>query len=128
MNLLEAAKSGYLYTVKELLEEGLDPDSKDLHGRTPLLFAAENGHQEVVGQLLSEAGVDLKDNNGRTPLSFAAENGHQEFVGLLLSEAGVDPNSKDKDGRTPLWWAAMRKHAAVVGLLTTRDSITLHIL
>jgi ankyrin repeat protein len=63
--------------VKLLLETGkVDVDSKDNnYGRTPLSWAAENGHEAVV-KLLLETGkvdVDSKDNYGRTPLSWAAE-------------------------------------------------------
>jgi ankyrin repeat protein len=35
--------------VKLLLaNDGVDPDSKDTDGRTPLLWAAENGYEAVV--------------------------------------------------------------------------------
>ena len=46
--------------VKLLLaKDGVDPDSKDgNHGRTPLSWAAENGHEAVVKLLLAKDGVD----------------------------------------------------------------------
>jgi ankyrin repeat protein len=45
-------------------------DSKDRYGRTPLLRAAEKGHEAVVKLLLEKvADVDSKDNNSRIPLS-----------------------------------------------------------
>jgi ankyrin repeat protein len=40
--------------VKLLLaQDGVDPDSKDTSGRTPLSWAAENGHEAVVKLLQS---------------------------------------------------------------------------
>jgi ankyrin repeat protein len=79
-----------------LLENGHDPNFKDTNGRTPLSWAAENGHEAVV-KLLLEKGAELesKDNeHGRTPLSWAAENGHEAVVKLLL-EKGAELESKD---------------------------------
>jgi ankyrin repeat protein len=73
--------------VKLLLETGkVDADSKDSgFNRTPLSWAAENGHAAVV-KLLLETGkvdVDSKDSSGRTPLSWAAKNGHAAVVELF---------------------------------------------
>jgi ankyrin repeat protein len=54
---------------------------------TPLLYAAENGHEAVV-KLLLEQGAELetKDLDGRTPLSRAVENGHEAVVKLLVEK------------------------------------------
>ncbi|KAH7008752.1 hypothetical protein EDB80DRAFT_751365 [Ilyonectria destructans] len=49
--LLYAAERGYLAVVKELLENGADPNSGDDEGRTPLLYAAERGYLAVVKEL-----------------------------------------------------------------------------
>jgi ankyrin repeat protein len=70
--------------VKLLLEKGADLEAKDEFGRTPLSWAAEEGHEGVV-KLLLEKGADLeaKDEFGQTPLSRAAESGHEAVVKLL---------------------------------------------
>ena len=89
-------------------------------GQVPLLWAAENGDDAVVGMLLAKDDVDLKikDYSGQTPLSWAAKNGHEAVVKLLLEAGKVDVDSKGgKYGRTPLSWAAGNGHEAVVKLL-----------
>jgi hypothetical protein len=116
-----AASFGLNVLVRLLLEsKGVEPDSKDSGGQTPLSWAAGNGHEAVVRLLLDSKGVepDSKDSGGRTPLSWAAGNGHEAVVRLLLGSKGVEPDSKDSHyGRTPLSWAARRGHEAVVRLL-----------
>ncbi len=110
---------------KKLLKMGkADVNSKDdKYGRTPLLWAAGNGHEAVVKQLLAtgKADVNSKDDEyGRTPLSWAAENGHEAVVKQLLATGKADVNSKDSYGRTPLSRAAENRHeAAVKQLLAT---------
>lgn len=66
--------------VKLLLaKEGIDPNSKDRHDRTPLSFAVENGHEAVVKLLLAKDGVDLNYTKRRsqTALGWAATNGRR---------------------------------------------------
>jgi len=119
------ASIGLAKIAQLLLErEGVDANSKDEDGRTPLLWAADNGHEAVVQLLLEHEGVDAnsKDEDGRTPLLWAAANGHEAVVQLLLEHEGVDADSKDEYRRTPLLWAADNGHEAVVRLLKSHHS------
>ncbi|KAF2469565.1 uncharacterized protein BDR25DRAFT_263443, partial [Lindgomyces ingoldianus] len=58
--------------------DGMDLESKDCEGRTPLARASERGRDTVV-QLMLERGANSEtiDNQGRTPLLLASENGHE---------------------------------------------------
>jgi ankyrin repeat domain-containing protein 50 len=78
----------------------VDVDSKDKYCRTPLSWAAGNGHEAVVKLLLDTGKVDVNSKEkdySQTPLSLAAENGHEAVVKLLLNTGKVDVNSKEKD-------------------------------
>jgi len=96
-----------------------NPDLKNSYSETPLLWAAANGHEDVVQLLLATGQVDpdSKDKCSRTPLWKAANNGHADVVQLLLATGRVDVDLKDAVyGRTSLSQAAERGHEAVVQL------------
>jgi ankyrin repeat protein len=83
-SLIEAASSGDAKTVKQLLDRGISPNSKDAGGRTPLTEAAWNGKTEVVKLLLEKgANPNLKKSDGASPADLARAQGHQEIVDLL---------------------------------------------
>jgi ankyrin repeat protein len=113
-----AAYFGLKEAVKLLLADSVDPDSKNTEGQTPLLWAAENGHEAVVRQLLEhKADINAKTNNNRwTALYVAAESGHEAVVRLLL-EHKADVEAKNNYGETALHRAARNGHEAVVQLL-----------
>ena len=81
---------GNLEAVRFLIEKGVDLDTADEYGRTPLLIASQYGHHEVVRLLLkARVDKDTAENGGRTLFYIASENGHRDIVRLLL-EARVD--------------------------------------
>lgn len=118
-----AAMHGSHDIARLLLErEGVEMDSKDRDGRTPLSWAVEEGYVEVVQMLLEKgAEVDSKDSKGRTSLSWAAAYGRGEVMQLLF-EKGAEVDSKDSEGRTSLSWAAECGYERVVQMLLEKGA------
>ena len=105
--------------MRILLERtDINLDTEDRYGRTPLLWAAGNGHEGVV-RILLEQNVDPENAGGygQTPLSRAAEYGNEGVVRMLLERNDVNPNTTDDDERTPLLSAARNRHEEVVRIL-----------
>ena len=105
--------------------EDSNVNKQDCRGRTPLTWAARNGHERVVGMLLERRDVDANrvDMYDRTPLGWAAMKGHEGVVKKLLEQENVDPHCPDKDGIGPLGWAANEGHEGVVKLLLEREDV-----
>ena len=122
--LFTGVHSASFFGIAELVTllinaDGFEVNSQDCASRTPLAWAAINGHEGVVGLLLKRENVDPNRPGWeeRTPLGGAAFNGHEGVVKLLLEREDVDPNRPDKDGEGPLGWAATNGHEGVVKLL-----------
>lgn len=95
--LIKAAKKGNLELVNSLLENGVDVNSRDEKGWTPLIWASFNNYTALIKTLLKKgADVNAKDNEGRTALILAADNGWVETMKTLM-EAGAQIDDKYKD-------------------------------
>lgn len=118
--IIAASARGQTAIVRMLLQKGASINEKNRDQWTALMFAAKEGHMDVVGLLLKQKQlqVDSKDTAGNTPLSLAASNGHNEIVRLLAGQEGVNVNQLDSIwGRTPLSTAAENGHEGVVKIL-----------
>src|ERR1700719_3988977 len=103
-----AAYLGLWKSMSALLERRHDVNAKDMNGRTPLSWAAQNGHEGVMKLLLDKnADIESKDiEYGQKPLSWAASSGHEAVVKLLLDGyADIEPKA-EYYGQTPLSLAA----------------------
>jgi ankyrin repeat protein len=74
-----------LMAVKLLAHHGADVDATEADGKTPLHWAAFEGHKKIVEYLLfdREARYDLEDLLGNTPCHLALLNGHMEVARLF---------------------------------------------
>ena len=99
--------------------EGCSADMADTWGRTPLMWASESWHEEMVKPLLGWRGVNpnSKNHDGSSPLWY------EGIVKLLLRRKKVNPNSRDTSGNTPLLYAAKGGHEGIVKLLLGRKEV-----
>jgi len=88
-----------------LLDRGVQVDTRDSSGRTPLSYFFGAGICELL--LDRGAAVDATDSSGRTPLSHCAELGNDSTCKLLL-DRGAQVDTRDSNGRTPLSYSARR--------------------
>jgi ankyrin repeat protein len=103
------------------------PDLADIGLRTPLWWAARQGHTDVVKALLGTKRVNVNRRDryngnwpytyGQTPLAVAAGNGHEEVVDVLLATERTVFDTRDLRGRSPLLLAAEKGHENIVRIL-----------
>jgi len=121
-DLIDAAKIGDIYKVKELISKGADVNAKAENGRTTLMFAALKGYKDICKLLISkDADVNAKAENGRTALMCAASNNHKDICKLLISK-DADVNAKNKDGETALMLVAFQGHRDICELLISKGA------
>lgn len=126
--LVLAANWGRTGIVRELLSApGIDPNLAAPRRSTPLFFAAQNGHAEVV-KLLLQRGANANRVAGRnaTPLLIATEQGQTDVVKLLLAVRGINVNAASSTLQTPLGAAAEFGWEEIVALLLDAPGIDIN--
>src|SRR5687768_12960494 len=119
----EAAASGDVAAVRELLKKGVDVNEAQGDGTTALHWAAIKGNTELA-QMLIFAGANLRATTrlgGYTPLYLAAKGGHSAIVAALLA-AGADPKATTTNGTTPLMIAAAAGDTRTITALVENGS------
>jgi outer membrane protein assembly factor BamB len=111
--LREAARQGDLARVTALVETGVAVDAPTRYGATPLFYAAERGHLDIVRFLIARgASVHIEDSfYGNSPLSRALAGGHFDVARYLI-ERGAEGAGRAlllavRAGDRPLFEAAI---------------------
>ncbi|XP_057709394.1 BRCA1-associated RING domain protein 1-like [Corythoichthys intestinalis] len=104
-----AAIKGDVESVKELLDQGADPNLKDNAGWTPLHEACNLGHLMVVEALLSRGALlNTPGYENYSPLHDAVRNGHIAIVKLLL-QFGASQSVLNLHGKRPADYAVSQE-------------------
>ena len=70
-----------------MLESGVDPNSKDKHGNTLLIVAAQNGNKLMVKLALKHGALlNMSNCMGNTALHFAVEYDYTKVKDYLIKK------------------------------------------
>lgn len=129
-----AAANNQLERLRALAKSGFDSymDRPNALGATPLYWACQNGHTEIVRYLLFSARAEASKKlmlglpNQKTPctaLHIAAIKGHLEIVEALVNGASSDLDSQHAPkNRTPLHYAIANGQTKIAALLLTKKA------
>ncbi|XP_062920405.1 cyclin-dependent kinase 4 inhibitor C [Mobula hypostoma] len=67
----DAAREGFLDTLKILVDFGADVNIENSEGNLPIHLAAQEGHTDVVIFLAKKSNLTLKNEKGQTPYELA---------------------------------------------------------
>ncbi len=109
----KAAERGDRDAVLLFLNSGVDIDTLDERGWTPLMISTFNGREEVARLLIENgANVNAMDSAGYGPLHWASFNGYDNVVRMLIAKRATI-NATSQHGWSPLLQAATRGHLEI---------------
>ena len=105
LSIQHATTLAKIEIIKQHIAAGTDINEKDSYGRTPLICAITQGHEEIAELLIAEgADVNAKKKEGQTLLHAAATSNRKVIAELLIAN-GAEVNAQADSGRTPLDYA-----------------------
>lgn len=114
---LKAVGAKDLNAIGLFLHCGINIDTCDERGWSPLFLAAFNGQLELAKIFIEfGANVNLKDMAGFTPLHWAAFNGHADVIKFLVTHNAAI-NARSQRNWSPLMMAAMNGHLSACSAL-----------
>ena len=121
-----AAQNGHLEVVHAILNQNNKQrkfiNMQDEGGWTPLVWACENRHEEIINYLLKRGADPLKiDTEGNIALHWGALSGSRSTCETLLNH-GCDVNSTNSLGETPMHIALRQDHYEVAVLFLMRGA------
>jgi cytohesin len=107
-----AALVGNVEAVQQHLDSGVDVNTKNKLGRTPMLYAIQGGHKEIGELLISKGAIQVP----RIRINDAVRQSNIEAIKQHLA-VGTNVDGRDYAGETPLYLAADFGDKDIVELL-----------
>lgn len=119
-----AARYGTAAMVRSCCDAAADSNSRDALGRTPLLWAASAGNNEVFNALIKNgADTSLVDYNGSSILHFAVKEQNESIVHWIVDNLGDSLlNQVDNEHQSPLFYAQRNQNRAIEELLISKGA------
>ena len=110
-----AIKSDNASAMRELLAQGMDPNTRDERGRPGLFVALQEESMKAADALMASPRLrpDEPNASGETPLMMAALKGQLDVARRLIAQGAA----VNKTGWTPLHYAASSGHMPMLELL-----------
>jgi ankyrin repeat protein len=116
-DIFTAIRSIDYISINILLSDGVDVDTVDQQGNTPLMVAANVGNPRIMDIVLSHnPQINKKNNDGTTALMIAAKTGQLHAVKDLTAH-DADLSLRDNNRNTALTLASKYGHTEIVHFL-----------
>ncbi|MCB2292369.1 ankyrin repeat domain-containing protein [Clostridium algoriphilum] len=120
--LFAAIQNNDISSVKKLIQKGVNINSKDELGFTPISQSIKMKNLELTKYLISEnADINTLVKSEKTCLILAVETNRIDLVNLVIPKI-KDINAKDNDGETALEEAVKTDNKDIVELLISKEA------
>lgn len=90
-SLLNCARDGKLDAIQYFLDAGMNPNTANKDGVTPLMYIIYHGDAKMVNMMIQKgADVNAKTVNGKTALMIATENNKPNIVAMLKAAGATE--------------------------------------
>lgn len=115
--LFAAVRNDDIERARVAITSGADVNGWDDNQLTPLHWAAEGCHAELIRLLIENgANINARNRQQETPLHWAAFSEHTDTTQLLI-EKGAQIHAPDNNGKTALDYAVEANAPDVIALL-----------
>lgn len=113
-------KESNIAFITYLLDNGIDPNSINSEGDTPLHIAAKLGYLDITQLLISRnANFYIQNKDGNTPLHMAVEYNQEEIIDEFLSH-NIDQRVKNRRKQTALLKAVQKNYESIAVKLVNK--------
>lgn len=127
--LIEACEEGLEDSVEQAIDQGANAHLLtneqlhfyDNHENSPMHFAAQKNHLEIIRILLQRgAQIDARNRKRETPFHWACAFADIDLIEFMIKH-GAGINAVEDEGGTPLSWACYEGRENVVAFLCDHD-------